>query len=108
MVKIEHFEEILSWQKARELCKMVDTISSKGTFSRDFSLRDLIRRASISIMSNISEGFESQSNNSFIRYLYIAKASCAEVRSQAYIALDQAYIDQTQFDKLKDLTIETS
>ena len=108
MARIENFEEIKSWQKARELTKLVYDLTSQKGFGSDFALRDQIHRSTISIMSNIAEGFESQNDKTFIRYLYIAKASCAEVRSQAYIALDQKYISQEVFDKLKQLTIETS
>ena len=108
MAKIERFEEIKSWIKGRELCKMVYTISNKGDFSHDFGLRDQIRRAAVSIISNIAEGFESQNNRTFIRYLYIARASSGEVRSQAYIALDQNYISQAEFDHLYTLSSEIS
>ena len=108
MAKIEHFEEIHSWHKARELTGLVYSMTKGEVFSRDYPLRDQIRRASISIMSNIAEGFESQNNKTFIRFLYIAKASCAEVRAQGYIALDQGYINLEEFDKLKQYTIDTS
>lgn len=108
MVKIENFEEIQSWQKARELTKLVYELTLQDGFSRDYPLRDQIRRAAISIMSNIAEGFESQNDKTFIRYLFIAKASCAEVRSQAYIALDQGYINLEDFDRLSQMTFATS
>ena len=91
MAKIERFEDVESWKKGRELCQMVYRFTNQDAFSRDFALRDQIRRASISVISNIAEGFESQNDRTFIRYLYIAKASCGEVRAQAYIALDQNY-----------------
>ncbi|OQY13323.1 MAG: four helix bundle protein [Propionibacterium sp. 4572_24] len=97
MAKIERFEEILGWQSGRKLCNLVYDLTKKALFSRDFGLRDQMRRAAVSVISNIAEGFESQNNRTFIRYLYIAKASSGEVRSQAYIALDQKYISQDEF-----------
>lgn len=100
MAAIERFEDIQSWQKGRELCKIVYDATRNEPFSRDWGLRDQIRRAAISIVSNIAEGFESQSNRTFIRYLYIAKSSCGEVRAQAYAALDQQYITQPEFDTI--------
>lgn len=108
MAKIERFEEILSWQSGRELCNLVYTLTKNELFSRDFGLRDQIRRAAVSVISNIAEGFESQNNRTFVRYLYIAKASSGEVRAQAYIALDQSYISQEEFDQLYALTTQTS
>ena len=108
MAKIEQFEEILGWQSGRELCNLVYDLTKKELFSRDFGLRDQMRRASVSVISNIAEGFESQNNRTFIRYLYIAKASSGEVRSQAYIALDQRYISQDDFDQIHDLSTQTS
>ncbi|MGC9399742.1 MAG: four helix bundle protein [Anaerolineae bacterium] len=92
MVKIERFEDVESWKKGRELCKMVYRMTNTGKFKRDYGLRDQIRRASVSVISNIAEGFESQNDRTFIRYLYIAKGSSGEVRAQAYVALDQGYI----------------
>ncbi|MEA3308716.1 MAG: four helix bundle protein [Chloroflexota bacterium] len=108
MAKIERFEDVNSWQAGRELCRMVYHITNLGKFSRDFGLRDQMRRAAVSIISNIAEGFESQSDQTFIRYLYIAKASSGEVRAQAYVALDQGYISQKEFDALYALATETS
>lgn len=108
MAKIERFEEILGWQSGRELCNLVYDLTKKELFSRDFGLRDQMRRAAVSVISNIAEGFESQNNRTFIRYLYIAKASSGEVRSQAYIALDQKYISQEEFNQLYALSTQTS
>ena len=108
MAKIESFEDIQGWQKARELTRCVYTLTNNEILARDFVLRDQLRRAAISIMSNIAEGFESQNDKTFVRYLYIAKASCGEVRAQAYIASDQNYISQTEFADLKTLCIQTS
>lgn len=88
MPGISRFEDIQAWQTARELTNLVYKQSEKGQFARDFGLRDQIRRATVSIMSNIAEGFESRTDIQFINYLGHARASAGEVRSQLYIALD--------------------
>lgn len=100
MAKIERFEDIRAWHAAREVVNAVYEISSKGLFAKDFSLRDQIRRAAISIPSTIAEGFSRQSNKEFIQFLFVVKGSAAEVQSQLYTALDQNYLSQDQFDKL--------
>ena len=100
MAKISRFEEIESWKRARMLTNEIYTITSSGTFSRDFALRDQIRRAAISILSNIAEGFERGGDNEFLQFLSIAKGSCGEARAQLCVALDQAYISTAQFDTL--------
>lgn len=97
MPTITRFEEIEAWQTARELTRLVYSFTEEGKFSRDFGLKDQIRRASVSIMSNISEGFESHTQAQFIRYLGLAKASAGEVRSQLYVSHDLDYISQEQF-----------
>ena len=99
MATITRFEEIEAWQTARELTKLIYSLTGGDKFSRDFGLKDQIRRASVSVMSNISEGFESQTQVQFIRYLGIAKASAGEVRSQLYVSNDLSYINQEQFAK---------
>ena len=99
MSTITRFEEIEAWQTARELTKLICSLTEEGKFSRDFGLKDQIRRASVSVMSNISEGFESQTQAQFIRYLGLAKASAGEVRSQLYVCKDLEYITQDQFTK---------
>ena len=102
MAKFNSFEEILSWQKARALnIDIYKITNSNNLFSKDFGLRDQIRRASVSISSNIAEGFERQTTKEFIRFLYIAKASAGEVRSQLYLAYDIEYIKKEDFEKLK-------
>ncbi|MEP6896193.1 MAG: four helix bundle protein [Chloroflexota bacterium] len=108
MPTITRFEEIEAWQTARELTKLIYVFSEEGKFSRDFGLKDQIRPASISIMSNISEGFESQTQAQFIRYLGIAKASAGEVRSQLYVSHDLEYISQEQFIKAFTLAEKAS
>lgn len=100
MVRIERFEDIKAWQIARELVNEVYRISGRENFARDFSLKDQIRRAAVSIMSNISEGFERRSDKEFIHFLNYARASAAEVKSQLYIALDLGSIKENSFRTL--------
>ena len=102
MSKVERFEDLIAWQKARELTKAIYSVTADGRFSKDFGLRDQIRRASVSIMSNIAEGFGRGSMNEFHQFLVVSKASCAEVQSQLYVALDVGYLDKTTFKKLSD------
>ncbi len=102
---IEKFEEIISWKKARELNLI---IYNHFKNSKDFSFRDQIQRASVSIMNNIAEGFERGGNKEFRNFLYISKGSCAEVRSMSYLALDLNYLDKDEFDKIHNLTIDIS
>ena len=108
MATIERFEDVKGWEKGRELCKLVYEATNKAPFSRDYALRDQIRRAAVSIISNIAEGFEGQNDRTFIRHLYIAKGSSGEVRAQAYIAMDQAYITPEVFNEIYALSSETS
>jgi len=97
MTAITRFEDIQAWQTARQLTNMVYELSNQTGFNRDFGLRDQIRRASVSVMSNIAEGFESRTDIQFINFLGMARASAGEVRSQLYIASDQKYITEEQF-----------
>ena len=97
MPTITRFEDIEAWQTAHELTRLIYEFTDEGKFARDFGLKDQIRRASVSIMSNIAEGFESQTQIQFIRYLGIAKASAGEVRSQLYISRDLNYVTEEQF-----------
>jgi four helix bundle protein len=108
MNKIERFEDIVAWQKARILTKEIYTASKAGEFARDFGLRDQIQRASVSTMSNIAEGFERGGDKEFIQFLSHAKGSCGEVRSQLYVALDQGYIVPVKFDTLSGQATEVS
>jgi four helix bundle protein len=105
---ITRFEEIEAWQTARVLTRQVYEVSSQGNFARDFGLRDQMRRAAVSMMSNIAEGFESATQLLFIKYLGYAKASAGEVRAQLYVALDASYVDQQQFAALFDLAEKCS
>ena len=100
MSTFQSFEEIDVWQKARELTKMIYEISSAAPFARDFSLRDQIRRACVSIMSNIAEGYERGGTREFLQFLSIAKGSAGETRSLLYVAHAQGYIDSRVFDDL--------
>ncbi len=106
MATFKSFEEIESWQKARELTREVYTVSNQGAFAKDFGLRDQIRRASVSILSNIAEGFERDGNREFLQFLAVAKGSSGEVRAQLYVALDQDYIDKNIFESLSAISIE--
>lgn len=108
MDKIQKFEDLIAWQKARELTKAIYQLTSDGRFSKDFGLRDQIRRAAVSVMSNIAEGFERGSMNEFHQFLVIAKASCAEVKSQLYVALDAGYINEPAFQILNQQATEVS
>jgi four helix bundle protein len=102
------FEEMDMWKRARELVKFIYQITKNKDFCRDFSLTDLIRRAAVSVMSNIAEGFERGSNTEFIQFLFIAKGSCGEVRTQLYAALDQTYITPEEFRTGKELCVNIS
>ena len=105
MGKFKSFEEINSWQKARQFNKRIYEITDNQNFKKDFDLVRQIRRASISISSNIAEGFERNTDKEFIHFLYIAKASAAEERSQLYLALDLNYIEKIEFEELfKDVS----
>ena len=108
MPTIIRFEEIEAWQTARDLTRLVYELTNEGTFARDFGLRDQMRRAAVSVMSNIAEGFESRTSRLFVEYLGRAKASAGEVRAQAYVALDVGYIDQSEFERLFDLADKSS
>ena len=98
--KIERFEDLIAWQKTRKLTRAVYQVSRQGAFAKDFGLSGQIQRAAVSIMSNISEGFERGGRGEFHQFLSTAKASCAEVRSQLYVAFDVGYLDQAEFDQL--------
>jgi four helix bundle protein len=99
-MKFSRFEDIEVWQLARKFVSQIYEITNNDNFKKDFVLRDQIRRASLSIISNISEGFERQSNLEFIRFLFIAKASSGEARAQLYVAFDLKYINQDDFNVL--------
>src|SRR5213593_198720 len=94
------FEDLVAWQKARELTMAVYRVTALGAFGKDFVLRDQVRRSAVSIMSNLAEGFERGGRSEFHQFLSVAKASCAELRSQLYVAFDVGHLSQAVFDKL--------
>jgi len=96
---VKQFEDLEVWQEARRLTQAIYRLTKADRFSKDFALRDQIQRAAVSIMSNIAKGFERGGNQEFIQFLYVAKASCGEVRSQLYVAFDQDYISKTDSEK---------
>jgi four helix bundle protein len=100
MKKIERFEDLVAWQKARKLTRDIYQVTQKGDFSRDYDLARQIRSAAVSMMSNIAEGFERFGPREFHQFLSTAKASCAELRSQLYVAMDVGYLAHDQFEKL--------
>ena len=97
---MKNFEDLDIWKQARQLTQQIYTLTKADKFSRDHALRDQIQRAAISVMSNIAEGFERGGHQEFIQFLYVAKASCGEVRSQLCVALDQGYIPEPQSDEM--------
>jgi four helix bundle protein len=101
-MKIKRFEDIEAWQAARELTQEIYHATAQASFSRDYGLRDQVQRASVSIMANIAEGFDSNSDEEFVRFLRYALRSATEVQSHLYVAFDQNYISQKDFDKLYD------
>ena len=97
---VKNFEELEIWKEARRLTYEIYDLSKAPRFSKDFGLRDQMQRAAVSIMSNIAEGFERGGNQEFVQFLYVAKGSCGERRSQLYVALDQEHVDQKVADNL--------
>lgn len=104
-MRIEKFEDILSWQKAKELTLFIYNLF-EGV--KDYSFKDQIQRASISVMNNIAEGFEKGTKKEFVRFLYIARGSCGEIRSMLYLAKDLNYINKDDYDLLNNNCIEIS
>ena len=98
--RVVKFEDLIAWQKARELTRRVYEITRAGEFAKDFRLSSQIQSAAVSIMSNIAEGFERSGLGEFHQFLSTAKASCAELRSQLYVAFDVGYLDQKEFGNL--------
>src|ERR1051325_578037 len=107
-MRIERFEDILAWQKARELTRQVYTCTKVGAFERDFGLKDQIQRGSVSTMGNIAEGFERGGDKEFIQFLSHSKGSCGEVKSHLYVALDLQYMTEIQFNSLYGQADEVS
>ena len=108
MATIERFEDLECWQEARKLVNMVyEAINESKDFQKDFRLNGQITGASISVMNNIAEGWASQSNNEFIRFLTYSRRSCAEIQNCLYIALDQQYITEITFRKIYEQALKT-
>lgn len=108
MAKFKRFEDIVAWQKARVLVGDVYKITNSGQFNKDFGLKDQVRRASISVMLNIAEGFARRGDRQFGQFLHIAQGSVAEVQSALYIAFDQNYVDKDSFDLIYNQCVEIS
>jgi four helix bundle protein len=108
MGKMARFEDLIAWQKARELTKKVYTVSRIGSFAGDYGLARQIQRAAVSIMSNIAEGFERNRLKEFHQFLSMAKASCAELRSQLYVAYDVGHMNTSDFHILLEQATEVA
>ena len=108
MPTFKRFEDIVAWQKARELTRLVYRATAEGRFAKDFGLRDQLQRSCVSIMANIAEGCARRSDRDFAHFLNIARASVAETQSHLYVAVDLGYIDETTFLKLYSLLDEVS
>ena len=108
MATFKKLEDIQAWQKARQATRMIYEVTAEGQFARDYGLRDQIRRASVSIMANIAEGFGRRSDKEFANFLNMAHGSISEVQSHLYVALDLNYIGQASFTKLNNLLDEIS
>jgi len=104
--KIDKFEDLIAWQKARRLTQQIYKATNQGKFAGDYGLKDQIRRAAVSSMSNVAEGFERGGLVEFQRFLAIAKGSCAELRAQLYVALDVGYLDVKGFESLMAQAVE--
>jgi four helix bundle protein len=104
---ITKFEDIHAWPAARDLCNLVYAVTRHDKLSRDFGLVDQIRRAAVSVMANIAEGFDSRSNSEFIQFLYYALRSASELQSHLYVVLDQGYLIQGEFNEIYEQTSKT-
>ena len=107
MAKVERFEDLRCWQLARELVNIVYTYSESGKLSKDFETKGQIKRAALSVMNNIAEGFGRFSNKEFIRFLDIAQSSCIEVKSVTYVLEDLNYLTNDQVDLIRNKCEET-
>ena len=101
-MKIERFEDIEAWQLARELTRKVYRLTEKPRFAKDYGLKRQMQEAAGSSMHNIAEGFDSETNREFIRFLRYSKRSCTEVQSELYVALDEGYISLEEFEDVYD------
>ena len=108
MPRIQRFEDFEAWQKARQLTNVLYGLTSNGLFARDFVLRDQVRRAAVSVMANIAEGYERGGDKEFVQFLSVAKGSCGELRSHLCVALDQRYLTEAQHRVACDKAMEVS
>lgn len=108
MATYKRFEDLPIWQEARAFSKRIFEVSKNGDFAKEYRLCSQIHASSGSIMDNIAEGFERDGNGEFKQYLFIAKGSCGETRSQIYRAYDYGFLDETTFEELKDQSVEIS
>ena len=106
MAVLQRFEDIKAWQKARGMTRTIYEVTRYSQFSKDYGLAHQIQRAAVSVMSNIAEGFDRGGNKEFIQFMAIAKGSVAEVESQLYVARDNGYITEPQFNEIMKITIE--
>jgi four helix bundle protein len=106
--RVRTFEDLLVWQMGIELVKRVYVLTASGLFSKDFGLRDQIRRASVSIPTNIAEGFERASRKEYLQFLNIAKGSAGEVRSLLYVGLEVGYLQTQGYDELRERVMKIS
>lgn len=105
-MRITRFEDLKVWRKAHDLCVEIYRVTGDGKFYRDYGLRDQIRRAAVSVMSNIAEGFDRYSRQEFRQFISIARGSASEVRSQIYLAHSLGYIDKAEFERIYELCKE--
>ena len=108
MGTVHRFEDLIAWQKARELTKRIYEATTREGFARDYGLKGQIQKASVSVMSNIAEGYERGSRPEFHRFLFMAKGSCAEVRCQLYIAYDVGYLSEAEVSQLLESAEEVA
>lgn len=106
MATIEKFEDLIAWQKSKAFAVKIYSVTEEGKFSKDYGLRDQIRRASISIVSNIAEGFERKGNKEFLQFLFYSLGSIAEVKTQLIISFELNYISKEKYDELNDLLVD--
>jgi four helix bundle protein len=108
MMRVDGFEELVVWQKSRRMVSDDYTLTSQQPISRDYALKDQMRRAAVSVLSNIAEGFERGGNKEFIQFLYIAKGSAGELRAQLYVVQDQGYVNASGCIRLMEQLRELS
>ncbi len=107
-MRVARFEDLAVWKKSKELSLGIYRMTNEGSFSRDFGLKDQIRRAAVSVMSNIAEGFEQYSRSEFRHFLSIARGSASEVRSQLHLAHELGYVPEPEFAAQLELCMEIS